>query len=212
MKSKKITALFLIVAIVSFLGYWVENLWLLFTLGYMDNRNMRLPFLLGYGLAIVAIYMVFGTPQHPRFLHIPIGIKSPFLRTSAYYLIACLCVMLGEIALGTLVEYTCGIVWWDYTNLPLHITRYTSIPTTLAFAALITVFMGCIFTPLYTWFSQNANQALLIVSSVLMCVMTVDLILSAIQMYTSGQFTSLWHVDCPNNPIYKLFRSLTGNP
>lgn len=39
-------------ALVSFLGWCLENLWLLFRKGYADNRNMTFPFLLGYGAAI----------------------------------------------------------------------------------------------------------------------------------------------------------------
>lgn len=38
-------------AVVSFLGFVVENIWLAMTKGYINNRNMNAPFLQGYGLA-----------------------------------------------------------------------------------------------------------------------------------------------------------------
>lgn len=63
MDTTEIMALGLVIAVVSFLGFAVENIWLAITKGYIDNRNMCLPFLLGYGLAVAVIYLLFGTPK-----------------------------------------------------------------------------------------------------------------------------------------------------
>ena len=54
----------IMIAVISFLGFILENVWLAFTKGFIDNRNMGAPFLLGYGLFVVAIYFVIGTPQN----------------------------------------------------------------------------------------------------------------------------------------------------
>ncbi len=194
MKINQIIALLLIIAIVSFLGFWVENIWLAVTKGYMDNRNMCLPFLLGYGLAIIAIFAMFGTPRNPRLFAYTLPLQSKLLRTAVYYLIACLCVMLGEIALGTFVEKVCGIVWWNYSDLPLHITKYTSIPTTAAFGFLITVFMGCFFTPAYTYFSGRESKALGILAVALMGLLTLDFVHSAAGMYMHGELLEIWNI------------------
>ncbi len=210
MTLNKLTALFLIIAIVSFLGFCVENIWLSITKGYMDNRNMRLPFLIGYGLAMVAIFGIFGTPQSPRFFHIPIAIQNTYLRTACYFCIACLCVMVREIALGTVVEKATGIVWWNYSRLPLHITKYTSIPTTLAFGTLITTFMGCFFSPLYAAFSHSDSKALMAVAFVLMALMVLDLIMSAIGMFKTGQLLKLWKINMAGNPIHRFVLSMSS--
>lgn len=45
-----IYTLAIMMAIVSFLGFILENIWLMFTKGYIDNRNVGTPFLLGYGI------------------------------------------------------------------------------------------------------------------------------------------------------------------
>ena len=55
----------IMVAIISFLGFVVENVWLAITKGYMNNRNMNAPFLLGYGLVVLFLYFVLGTPANP---------------------------------------------------------------------------------------------------------------------------------------------------
>ena len=53
----------IICIIISFIGYWFEDIWMLIRYGILDNRNMYLPFLLGYGLLVVCIYYIFGTPK-----------------------------------------------------------------------------------------------------------------------------------------------------
>ncbi len=204
MTVKKMTALGLIVVIVSFLGFCVENIWLAATKGYMDNRNMRLPFLLGYGLAVLAIYAMFGLPQQPRLFGYVLPVESKTLRILCYYLICCLCVAVGEIALGTFVEKTCGSIWWDYSRLPLHITRYTSIPTTLAFGALITVFMGCFFMPLYRGFSGMQGSAWGIAACLMLTLLVADFARSASGMFHEGQLSQVWRVDVSQNPVYQF--------
>ncbi len=205
MDIRRVFALFLIVAVASFLGFCVENLWLMMRKGYMNNRNMYLPFLLGYGIAMVAICALFGTPQAPRFLHITIAVKSLRMRSVLYFLIVCLCVMAGEITLGTFVEKMCGIVWWNYSGLPMHITKYTSVPTTIAFGTLITWFMGCFFTPLYESFLRMDFHALGKLSCTLMLLMVADFIHSGINMYKNRKLLELWQIDMSHTRLHRIW-------
>ena len=57
-----IYSLGIMVAVISFLGFSLENLWLSLTKGFIDNRNMNAPFLMGYGLLVVGMYLLLGTP------------------------------------------------------------------------------------------------------------------------------------------------------
>ena len=50
------------VIVVSFLGFCLENVWILFRHGFIDNRNMRLPFLTGYGLTVLGFYELADIP------------------------------------------------------------------------------------------------------------------------------------------------------
>lgn len=52
MKAYSIYVWLIIIIICSFIGWIIENLWIMLRFGYFDNRNMFLPFLLGYGMAI----------------------------------------------------------------------------------------------------------------------------------------------------------------
>ena len=107
----KSLALILIIVFVSFLGFITENTFISFRTGKIDNRNMIFPFLLGYGLAILVIYKLFGTPDTPLLFGKEIQINIPFLSFLYYFVIAFLCVTVGELILGHLIEWTCNIKW-----------------------------------------------------------------------------------------------------
>ena len=44
-----ISAYAVMLTLVSFLGFLIENTWIVLTEGFVDNRNMNAPFLIGYG-------------------------------------------------------------------------------------------------------------------------------------------------------------------
>ncbi len=103
----------LMAVLVSFLGFVVEDGWLALTKGYIDNRNMHLPFLFGYGIAMVGLYLILGTPA-TMILPFQIKKKETFVRFIIYFVLVMLAVSVGEIILGTLVEKVCHFYWWDY--------------------------------------------------------------------------------------------------
>ncbi len=198
-----IYSLCLITALVSFLGFVVENIWLGFTKGYIDNRNMIFPFLFGYGLAVVSIYLAFGTPREASVFSIDINISDTRLEILLYFIIVMLCLSLGEIILGKSVEKVCHIKWWDYSRLPLHITQYTSVFTSGGFSLMIVLFMDKIFVPLFNW-NMTWNPIVLAVTAItLMFIMTVDFIHSAYLMYTKKSFVQIWRIDVSGSRIYK---------
>ena len=140
MISTKSAALILVIVVVSFLGFCVENVFISFSHGFVDNRNMVLPFLFGYGLSILAYYHLFGTPDNPLYFSKEFSFPCSNLATIYCFIVAFLGVSIGEIILGYLTEWSVGIIWWNYSAIPLHITRYTSVPTSFCFA--LTFFKG----------------------------------------------------------------------
>lgn len=207
MAKVQLLALIMVIAVVSFLGFSVENIWLAVTKGYMDNRNMCFPFLLGYGLAVVAIYLLFGTPQSLVIFGKKICAGSQMGRKAIYILLVMLCVSIGEIVLGTFVEKTCHFYWWDYSRLPLHITRYTTIPTSLGFALMISIFVEHIFDPLYKYFQTWNYEVLRLAASVLMAVMIWDFAYNAYKMYKSKKMIRRWRIDMTGTRGYRFLHS-----
>ena len=195
MEKTHVFALILVIVLVSFLGFIVENISTIISDRKVDNRNMTLPFLLGYGLAILVIYKLFGTPNKPLFWGKEITLNSSFFPFIYYFAITFLCVSIGELILGHLIEWTCQIKWWDYSALPLHVTQYTSIPTSLAFATLITIFMKYLFSPLIDIFSRLNPQILAILSLSLIIILSIDFVHSGIYMFTHHSTLKLWHIE-----------------
>lgn len=206
-REKELLALCMIIVVVSFLGFVVENIWLAITKGFMDNRNMYLPFLVGYGLAIMAIFMLFGTPMNPWFLGRKFAIEKKLLKRMLYFLLVMLCVCVGEILLGTLVEKLCHFYWWDYSRLPLHITRYTTLPTGAGFAVMITVFMEHFFVPLAEFFMTWNMKTLRFIAIGMMMLLMQDFVINAYRMYKDKKMTKKWEIDMTNSLGYRLLHS-----
>lgn len=180
------------IAVIAFLGYITENTWLAITKGYIDNRNMNAPFLLGYGVMVLAIYFLFGTPQNLAdwgiMRYIPEGAASYLF----YYVLSFLLVSVGEILLGTLVEKVCGIEYWNYEWIPFHLTKYTSLPTSVMFAGIITFFMSNLFDPIMRGLLQMDPQRIKVISVALTTLLVWDFIASFHKMYQKQDFNLIW--------------------
>ena len=178
----------IMITIISFIGFCVEDIWMIFRHGILDNRNMYLPFLLGYGLLVVAIYYIFGTP---RKVFNRIEIKKP-LNYLVYFLVCFFVVSIGELLLGITVEKLLGYSYWNYSTIPLHITKYTSIPTSIGFALIITLFMNFIYEPIRIKISKIVNKIPVIVIILILIVLLIDFVLSFRTMYLNNGRNIVW--------------------
>ena len=171
----------LMIILCSFLGYITENLWNYFTCGYVDNRNMFLPFLIGYGIAILFVYILFGVPKKKRLWLYAIEV---FIFTSA-----------AELALGYLVEWIGGFRYWDYSDIPLHFTPYVSLITSIGFTTIITLFMNVHFTPLMERFRAWCEHKWVCALTVIMIIlMASDFVYSFLVMFENGAKNEHWSV------------------
>lgn len=183
--------LMLLAVVISFMGFITENVWLLITKGYIDNRSMLFPFLSGYGILVVGFYLLFGTPLEMRFDLAGNRAASEFV----YYLLAFFTVSIGEILLGTFTEKTMGIIYWDYSWIPFHVTRYTSLPTSMGFALFIVVFMKYLFPHIMDRIALVPANLLGPAAMILFAVICLDTLHSFGVMYKDHSFYSLWRVD-----------------
>lgn len=194
MENKNL-ALIMIVIIVSFAGFWVENIFTAYRKGVMTNRNMILPFLLGYGLSILGLYLAFGTPDAPKFFGNTLNFSSNFWSFIYYFFVSFLCVCIGEMTLGSLTELLCGIIWWNYTDIPLHISKYTSVPTSLGFSAIITLFMKFLFDPLLQIFLAADKHLLSLLSIGIISFLGLDFVHSGIYMIKKRKLLDIWSIN-----------------
>ena len=172
-----------LVIVVSFLGFCLENIWMLFRKGQIDNRNMNFPFLIGYGIAILFIYFLLGVPKKENLA---------FFFVAVFFIVS-----LGEIALGYSVEKVCGFHYWDYTLLPLHFTRYTSLFTSLGFSAIITLFFYYCFTPLMNTVKIHDSYPGHVVLVSVLSVMVIDFLYSFGYMHANQSLYKSWILHLP---------------
>lgn len=199
-----IYTIILMVTLVSFLGFLVENVWLAMTKGYVDNRNMYFPFLLGYGFAILSLYYILGTPKDATYLKRLPFLDTPFKMVMFYWLCAFCFVCIAEVLLGTFIERTCQVVLWNYSRFTLHITKYTSVPTSTAFAFIITFYMDRCFTPIMQALSNIDYDTAKSVSLIFLVIMVSDFTYNAYRMYTHKDFNRVWKFDLKRHKYYRL--------
>lgn len=202
--SKNFLSLCLMITLISFLGFLTENIWLSITKGYMNNRNMYFPFLLGYGLAVILFYALFGTPQTPKFINVSLKFSKPLYASFYYMLMVALCISIGETLIGNIVEYACGFEWWNYTWLPFNIGKYTSLPTSFAFSSFITLFMRFYFNPLHKFFCSLNYNVLWATALFFMLLMVGDFIHSGYLMFKNKAVLIKWQINTSGTILYQL--------
>lgn len=181
------------VVLSSFIGYVVENAFKLIMNGYIDNRYMFLPFLLGYGFFIAVIGIFIGTPQNLFPLSKRNLKLSKPLGFLVYFIASTILVSVGELVLGFAVEWIGGFSYWDYTSLPLNFTKYTSLPTSLGFGFIITLFMGFVYDPAMRFFERKkSSRAWRILSVVGILLLVADFIASFAVMISTGKRMVIW--------------------
>lgn len=210
MLNRIIPYVFIIVA-ASFLGFFVENVWVGLRYGYFDNRGMMLPGLLGYGLAIIGVFFILGTPDHPRFLWINLYSRNIVAQFVYYVLSSTVLVSVGEIALGSFVEKHCQIEWWNYSSLPLHIGKYTSVFTSIGFGLMITILMNSLFLSIMKWAMFINTVILKIMVIVLFILLIADFLYEAKYMIKNKRINKIWKIHVKIENSKKSYQSTKRN-
>lgn len=201
---------FLAIAFISFLGFVLENIWRFFTAGIIDNRNMNLPFLFGYGLAILGFFFVLGTPDN-IFHGLLLSGNSLFFKHCVYYVLTFFIVSVGEIVLGMSVHKFCGFDYWNYDWIPMHVTSYTSVPTSMGFSVIIFSFMRFVFVPFMDLVKMFSTDFTKYVSCILMILMIVDFVYSFWQMHKNGCLFTKWELVFVNQGQRSLHPKMIRN-
>lgn len=192
------STLFLVAYIAAFLGWWVENLFRMAMIGVFDSRHQLLPFLGSYGLGIFLLFFVFGTPSEMRVFRKRIlpekTAKNHILRGVIYCAIMFLLILFGEMGMGLFFEKVFGVKGWNYTGIPLHITRYTSIPTTLGFTAGIFLLMQFAFPQAVKLIDKIPDRAAQVLAIVIGVLLAADWLIMFFSGMIYGKFPEYWSV------------------
>ncbi len=144
--------LYLFGIFVAFLGWAGENAIRAINLGVIDSRFHLLPFISPYALIGPAIHIAMGDPDDLTFfgkhLFKRSTAKTRVLSNLICYVILCLAVFLGELAVGNLWDVLFGVELWNYNGWPMTVTQYTSIVTTVGFGTAAYVIVRFLYKPM----------------------------------------------------------------
>lgn len=185
----------------SFFGFLAENLGKTIIQGIFDSRFMILPFIMPYGLGILAAYLVLGRPSEFRIFGYHFikgdGKKVKNLRRLLYYIVAFAAITFGEMGYGLLVEATTGKQLWDYSHIPTHITQYTSIITSFLFTTGVYVVMEYIMPAIMRFFEKISSVPVVIIALLLFCLSVADMLFMMIRLFVNGAAKCWWRIEFP---------------
>ncbi|MCM1224811.1 MAG: putative ABC transporter permease, partial [Lachnospiraceae bacterium] len=136
---------------VAFLGWFAENAVRLITQGVIDSRFQILPFIGVYGLIVFALHIVFGNPDDLTVFGKRVfkekTKKTVVLSNVLALTVICLFVFLGELAVGNLWDACFGVQLWDYSKMPLSVTRYAGLIPALGYGGSAYLLFKFAYTP-----------------------------------------------------------------
>lgn len=194
----EIVYIFLIAVGAAFLGWIIENIVRMISVGIIDNRYHVLPFIAPYGFAIFAMYIMLETPDDVSFFGIKI-FKKPhkwqkFLNHIVYIAIVSGFVFAGELLVGSFYEWVTGLSLWDYSDLPLHFTKYAGLIPALGYGIMAYIMM-LFFKPCVNFLKKHFTyKTCLIVAWVMSTLVICDNIIMIIMTLVTDCKPIYWQI------------------
>lgn len=199
--SARAACIFLLMIMTAFIGWAAENTVKLVTSGVIDNRYHVLPFIFPYGFAFLVMHLVLGDTDDIGFFGKKIfkkkSLGSKILSNLLYVFIVCLFVFLGELGVGNAYETLTGATLWDYSEMPLHLTKYVCLSSAFGYGIGAYAVMKFMFYPLLNQLWNYGNiKSIRIVDCTLgtlvvldsLCMILVTLITKVPPVYWTIQF------------------------
>lgn len=180
--------------IFAFLGWIVENVARLVTLGIIDSRFHFLPFISPYGLVVFALYLLIGNADEISIFGHKL-FKEKNKKTIVFsniitFITICLFVFLGELIVGNLWDVLFDVKLWNYTDQPLHVTRYAGLITSLMYGGGVYLLHKFVMYPLLNFFRNKINYKNAAIFSIICgSIIVIDtLIMMITSMFFGGPF------------------------
>ena len=181
----------------AFLGWCVENITRIVDSGVIDSRFHLMPFISPYGLIPFA-FLAFNSPDdlslfgHRFFKE---KTKRNRIRSNiACFLLICALVFFGELIVGYIWGEVFGYSLWNYSNIPLHITPYTGVLTTLAFGTGVYLLFRYVYRPLMGLVKKIPYKTAKIISLIVWPLMILDTVAMGVQIVLLGEARLWWEI------------------
>lgn len=164
---------FLIFALISFLGWLWETVYLWVVCDkFLDRGFMILPFCPIYGTTVLAVYFLMGTPNEKRGILSKVDVFE--VRCTMYLLIAFIAPTLAELFVGKFFTEVLNISLWDYSYLPYNTDGYISLPISIIWAIAIFLFMLFLFDKIKNAIWKIPHKAAITLALSLSLAMAID--------------------------------------
>ena len=141
---------------------------------FSKSGFLSLPICPIYGFTIVGFFYLMGVPQGGRYALK--FVKSVFWRYIIYAFVAFLIPTLSELFVGFFFHGIWGVRLWNYSALPLNVLGYVSVPISLAWAVVLTLFMRIFFLPMRTFFQSAGVKFAVIAAALSLIVVGMDFV------------------------------------
>lgn len=173
--ARRIMIFFLIGMLVSFLSWIWETVDATFFLKSPNDRGfLTMPICPIYGVSLVLIYFLIGTPRTMRLLKKEILTKRPLLRYALYFVLSALIASVVELLTGILFKEVFGIYLWYYRGGVGNILGLVALKPAIKWGVALTAFMRLVFDPILRWLYKRSNRALAIWFWILLALLLID--------------------------------------
>jgi uncharacterized membrane protein len=182
----------LIGTFISFVGWSFEKLGRFIVYGAVGDRGfVWLPLCPIYGISIVLIFLLFGTPtRFSGIIGTPIASffgslkQKRWLAFLFYFILATAAATLTELITGLLMM-PFGVRLWDYSERFLNLWGIICVGFSLLWGALITLFMAFLWLPLYRLVSKLPERLTVILGITFSAAVAVDFIINTVLLILS---------------------------
>lgn len=181
------------------IGWVVENIACLVSRGWMDNRFHILPFIPCYGFVSFAVYII-GNPDDERFFGYKLTHSKVWSNIIYIILIAC-GVTFGELAVGNLYEMISGAQLWNYNDIPLHWTQYTSLPTTIGFTTGAYLIFKFLYYPLFNMLKERFSRKQARGAAIFFGILMLDMINQMVVTNIKGVGPVYWRLNLRDGSV-----------
>lgn len=183
----------------AFAGWITENTFKAITDGVIDARFHTLPFISAYAFIPFALHILLGSADDiavfGKRLFKESTKKSKISSNVLTYVICCSMVFLGELGVGLMWDKLFGVMLWDYSEMPLHITKYTGVIPMFGFGTGVYLLFKFVHTPLLK-FARNKIPltAAKIIVSTLGTLIMLDMLWLIVQIIFNHEAIMLWRI------------------
>jgi len=178
--------------IISFIGWCIETIYC--NAGetiFYDRGFLSLPFCGIYGITLVIIYLVFGTPFDGRLraqveeLRIS-KIHKNILSFLLYFIVAVAVPTFVELIVAVFFDKIFNIILWTYEDDPCNFHGYICLGYSLTWGALITVAMATAWRLIYALVKKIPDVPLFILNLILCVFILIDYVFNMAYLIVKG--------------------------